>query len=269
MSDCTHDCSACGQDCKERIAPQKPQLNKNSKIGKVYAVMSGKGGVGKSMVTALLATLSRRIGKSVGVLDGDIIGASMAKSFGIKEKAMGCDKGILPAETVTGIKVVSMNMFLKDESDPVVWRSSLVTSAVTQFWTDVYWGDLDLLFIDMPPGTGDVALTVFQNLPVDGVIMVTTPQELVSMIVSKGVAMTKMLNIPIVAIVENMSYYQCPKCQEKLNVFGESNVDNIAKQYGIEQVVKLPIDRLLAAACDNGAIEYAEEERLSSLVERL
>ena len=269
MSDCTNDCSTCGKDCKERNAEQKPILNKGSKVRKVYAVMSGKGGVGKSMVTALLATLSRRRGKSVGVLDSDVIGASMAKSFGIKEKAMGGEKGILPAETVTGIKVVSMNMFLKDETDPVVWRSSLVTSAVTQFWTDVYWGDLDVMFIDMPPGTGDVALTVFQNLPIDGVIMVTTPQELVGMIVSKGVAMTNMLNIPIVAIIENMSYYLCPNCNEQLKIFGESNVDNIARQYSIDVVAKMPIDRVLAAACDNGAIEYADTNALDIVLDKL
>lgn len=269
MSDCTHDCSSCGQDCKERNAPQKPMLNKFSKVGKVYAVMSGKGGVGKSMVTSMLAVLSRRLGKSVAVLDGDIIGASMAKSFGIKEKAMGGEKGIIPAQSVTGIKVVSMNMFLNEDTNPIVWRSSLVTGAVTQFWTDVYWGDVDTMFIDMPPGTGDVALTVFQNLPVDGIIMVTTPQELVSMIVSKGVEMAKMMNIPILAIVENMSYYQCGKCGEKLYIFGESNVDSIAKQYGINKVVKMPLDRIFATACDNGAIEYCESYWLEELAKTL
>jgi len=269
MSDCTHDCSSCGQDCKERNAPQKPMLNKFSKVGKVYAVMSGKGGVGKSMVTSMLAVLSRRLGKSVAVLDGDIIGASMAKSFGIKEKAMGGEKGIIPAQSVTGIKVVSMNMFLNDDTNPIVWRSSLVTGAVTQFWTDVYWGDVDTMFIDMPPGAGDVALAVFQNLPVDGIIMVTTPQELVSMIVSKGVEMAKMMNIPILAIVENMSYYQCGKCGEKLYIFGESNVDSIAKQYGINKVVKMPLDRIFATACDNGAIEYCESNWLEELAKTL
>ena len=269
MSDCTHDCSTCGENCKERNAPQKPQLNKFSKVGKVYAVMSGKGGVGKSMVTSGLAVLSRRLGKSVAVLDSDIIGASMAKSFGIKEKAMGCDKGIIPAQSVTGIKVVSMNMFLKDDTNPVVWRSSLVTGVVTQFWTDVYWGDVDTMFIDMPPGTGDVALTIFQNLPIDGIIVVTTPQELVSMIVSKGVEMAQMMNIPVLAIVENMSYYQCDKCGEKLHIFGESNVDSVAKQYGIDKVVKMPIDRVLATACDNGAIEYGEFSLLEQLAKSL
>lgn len=269
MSDCTHDCSNCGQDCKDRNAPQKPALNKFSKVGKVYAVMSGKGGVGKSMVTSMLAVLSRRLGKSVAVLDGDILGASMAKSFGIKEKAAGCDKGIIPAQSVTGIKVVSMNMFLEQDTNPIVWRSSLVTGAVTQFWTDVYWGDVNTMFIDMPPGTGDVALTVFQNLPVDGIIMVTTPQELVSMIVSKGVEMAKMMNIPVLAIVENMSYYQCNNCGEKLKIFGESNVESIAKQYSIDRVVKMPLDRILAAACDNGAIEYFEDEWLEDLAKSL
>lgn len=269
MSDCTHDCSTCGQDCKERTAPQKTALNKKSKVGKVYAVMSGKGGVGKSMITALLSTLTRRRGKSVGVLDADIIGASMTKCFGIKGRAVGDKESIFPAETVTGVKVVSTNMFLESETAPVVWRSSLVTSAVKQFWTDVYWGELDVMFIDMPPGTGDVALTLFQDLPIDGVIMVTTPQELVSMIVSKGVAMTKMMNIPIIAIVENMSYYQCPNCGEQLKIFGESNVDGIAKQHGIDTVVKMPIDRVLAAACDNGAIEYAEADALNLVLDKI
>lgn len=269
MSECTHDCSTCGEDCKERKASQKPQLNMYSKIGKVYAVMSGKGGVGKSTVTCSLATLSRRLGKSVAVLDGDVTGASIAKAFGIKDKAVGNEKGILPAESVTGIKIVSMNMFLKDENDPVIWRSSLVTGAVTQFWTDVCWGETDVMFIDMPPGTGDVPLTVFQNLPVDGIIMVTTPQELVSMIVAKGMAMAKMLNIPIIAVVENMSYYQCGKCGERLYIFGESNVDKIAEQYGIDCVVKMPLDRVVAAACDNGAIEYAELGLLEELAKKL
>lgn len=269
MSDCTHDCSVCGENCKERSAPQKSKLNGYSKVGKVYAVMSGKGGVGKSMVTSGLAVLSRRQGKRVGVLDADIIGASIAKCFGIKEKAMGCDKGIIPAQSVTGIKVVSMNMFLKDDANPVVWRSSLVTGAALQFWTDVYWGEVDTMFLDMPPGTGDVALTVFQNLPVDGIIMVTTPQELVSMIVSKGVEMAKMMNIPILAIVENMSYYQCDKCGEKLHIFGESNVESIAKQYAIDKVFKLPIDRVLSAACDSGAIEYGEFTQLEGLAKSL
>lgn len=270
MSDgCERNCSTCGQDCKERSAPQKPQLNKFSKVGKVYAVMSGKGGVGKSLVTSLLATLSRRLGKSVAVLDSDVLGASTAKAFGIKEKAMGCDKGIIPAQSATGIKVISMNMFLKEETDPIVWRSSLVTSAITQFWTDVYWGEVDVMFIDMPPGTGDAALTIFQNLPVDGAIMVTTPQELVGMIVSKGVAMSKMMDIPTLAVVENMSYYQCDKCGEKLYVFGEGNADGIAERHGVGKVVKLPLDRALAAACDRGAIEYAECDGLWELAKTL
>ena len=269
MDECTHDCSTCGQECKDRNQPQKPQLNKFSKVKKLYAVMSAKGGVGKSMVTAQLAVLTRRKGKSVAVLDADVMGASMTKYFGIKEKALANDKGILPAESVTGIKIVSMNMFLQDENSPVIWRSSLSTGAVTQFWTDAYWGDVDAMFIDMPPGTGDIPLTVYQNLPIDGIIMVTTPQELVETIVTKGVNMAKMLNIPILAIVENMSFYQCDKCGEKLDIFGKSNVDSTASKSGIKEIAKIPISPILSAACDNGAIEYFDGDWLENIVDKL
>lgn len=269
MSECTHDCSTCGENCKDRKEAQKPQLNKYSHVDKVYVVMSGKGGVGKSMVTSQLAVLSRRNGKRTAVLDADITGASIAKSFGIKDKAYGSEKGILPAESVTGIKVVSMNMFLKDEDDPVVWRSSLATGAVTQFWTDVYWGDVDAMFIDMPPGTGDIPLTVLQSLPVSGIIIVTSPQELVGMIVKKGVKMANMLGVPVIGIVENMSYYECDKCHEKLKIFGDSHVDEIAKEYGIDVVAKMPMSPLLASACDNGAIEYFEGDWLQKIADAL
>ncbi len=251
------------------MGAQKTQLNKNSKVGKLYAVMSAKGGVGKSMVTAQLAALTRRLGKSVAVLDADITGASMTKYFGVNEKAVGNDMGILPAESVTGIKIVSMNMFLKDENSPVVWRSSLATGAVTQFWTDVFWGDVDVMFIDMPPGTGDIPLTVCQSLPVDGIIIVTSPQELVGTIVSKGVKMAQMLNVPIVAIVENMSYYECDKCGERLNIFGESNVEKTASQIGVEDVARIPISPLLSRACDSGAIEYFDGDWLENIVKKL
>lgn len=269
MSECNNDCSNCGQDCKERGQVDKPRLNKFSNVCKLYAVMSGKGGVGKSMVTAQLATLTRRLGKSTAILDADVTGASIARSFGIKDKAYGSERGILPAESVTGIKIVSMNMFLKDESDPVVWRSSLITGAVTQFWTDVCWGDVDVMFIDMPPGTGDVPLTVYQSLPVDGLIIVTTPQELVGMVVSKGVKMAKMMNVPIIAIVENMSYYQCGKCGEKLEIFGRSKVDEAARQYGIEKTARIPVDNALTSACDSGKIEYFDGDWLEDVAKSL
>lgn len=269
MSDCTHDCSSCSKDCKERKETQKPQLNKFSKVKKLYVVMSAKGGVGKSMVTAQLAVLSRRLGKSVAVLDADITGASMTKYFGINEKAVGTDKGILPAVSATGIKLVSMSMFLQDEESPVVWRASLSTGAVTQFWTDVFWGDVDIMFIDMPPGTGDISLTVYQNLPIDGIIIVTTPQELVSRIVSRGVRMAEMLNIPIVAIVENMSYYQCGDCGTKTSIFGASNVEYTASKVGIQSVARIPISTMLTTACDNGAIEYFEGDWLEEIVKGL
>ncbi|MDE6189712.1 MAG: Mrp/NBP35 family ATP-binding protein [Clostridia bacterium] len=269
MSDCTSDCSSCGKDCKERKASQKSKLNEHSKVKKVYAVTSAKGGVGKSMVTAQLAVLSRRYGKSVAVLDGDVTGASMTKYFGIKEKALGSERGILPAESVSGIKIVSMNMFLQEEDSPVVWRSSLATGALLQFWTDVCWGDIDAMFIDMPPGTGDIPLTVFQNLPVDGIIIVTTPQELVGMIASKGVKMAKMMNIPVIALVENMSYYKCDGCGEILNIFGESKAEKVAEQFGIDSVARLPISPALCAACDSGAIEYFDGDWLEDIVKKL
>ena len=269
MSECNHDCSTCSKDCKERTPEQKTTLNKYSKVGKLYAVMSAKGGVGKSMVTAQLAVLTRRLGKSVAVMDADITGASMTKYFGISEKAVGNDMGILPAESVTGIKIVSMNMFLKDDNSPVVWRASLATGAVTQFWTDVYWGDVDVMFIDMPPGTGDIPLTVCQSLPVDGIIIVTSPQDLVSTIVNKGVKMAGMLNIPVVALVENMSYYECDKCGEKLYIFGESKLQKTASQMGVEDVAAIPISPILSRACDSGAIEYFDGNWLEEIAGKL
>lgn len=269
MSECTHDCSSCGQDCKDRKITQKAQLNKFSKIKKTYAIMSAKGGVGKSMVTAQLAVLNRREGRSTAVLDADVTGASMTKYFGIKQKAVGDGRGIVPAETATGIKIVSMNMFLQDEESPIVWRSSLATGAVTQFWTDVCWGDVDTMFIDMPPGTGDIPLTVYQSLPIDGIVIVATPQELVEMIVSKGVKMAKMMNIPIVAAVENMSYYKCGKCGEELPIFGESKIEKIAEKFDIPFTAKIPVSPILTSACDSGAIEYFDGDWLSELVKKL
>ena len=268
MSDCTHDCSTCGKaDCGSRIEKEKP--NEHSNIKKIYAVVSGKGGVGKSMVTSMLSVATQRKGFKVGVLDADITGPSMCKEFGITGQAQGCEYGILPMELVTGIKVMSINMLLEKPSDPVVWRGPVIAGAVKQFYTDVYWGDVDYMYIDMPPGTGDVPLTVFQSLPVDGIIVVTSPQDLVTMIVEKAVKMAKLMNIPIVGIVQNMSYFECPNCHEKHYIFGEGKVEKVAKEYNIENIASLPISKELAKASDEGNMEWFEGDYLDNLVDVL
>ena len=267
MSECTHDCSTCGQSCGQRTEPesllQKP--HEQSHIKKVIGVCSGKGGVGKSMVTSLLAVAMQRMGLKVGILDADITGPSIPREFGLKQKAEGNDTGIFPVRTTTGIDVMSLNLLLPNDSDPVAWRGPIIAGAVTQFWTDVIWGDKDVLFIDMPPGTGDVMLTVCQSIPVDAAVLVSTPQELVGMIVEKSIKMVDMLNIPVIGLVENMSYVQCPDCGKKIEVFGESHVDAIAKQYGIPHTAALPIDRKLAASADKGMIELTNGNWLDEI----
>ena len=267
MSECTHDCSTCGQNCGQRTEPesllQKP--HEQSRIKKVIGVCSGKGGVGKSMVTSLLAVTMQRMGLKVGILDADITGPSIPREFGLKQKAEGNDTGIFPVRTTTGIDVMSLNLLLPNDSDPVAWRGPIIAGAVTQFWTDVIWGDKDVLFIDMPPGTGDVMLTVCQSIPVDAAVLVSTPQELVGMIVEKSIKMVDMLNIPVIGLVENMSYVQCPDCGNKIAVFGESHVDAIAKQYGIPHTAALPIDRKLAASADKGMIELTNGDWLDEI----
>lgn len=267
MSECTHDCSTCGQNCGQRTEPesllQKP--HEQSHIKKVIGVCSGKGGVGKSMVTSLLAVTMQRMGLKVGILDADITGPSIPREFGLKQKAEGNDTGIFPVRTTTGIDVMSLNLLLPNDSDPVAWRGPIIAGAVTQFWTDVIWGDKDVLFIDMPPGTGDVMLTVCQSIPVDAAVLVSTPQELVGMIVEKSIKMVDMLNIPVIGLVENMSYVQCPDCGKKIAVFGESHVDEIAKQYGIPHTAALPIDRKLAASADKGMIELTNGDWLDEI----
>ena len=267
MSECTHDCSTCGQSCGQRTEPesllQKP--HEQSHIKKVIGVCSGKGGVGKSMVTSLLAVAMQRMGLKVGILDADITGPSIPREFGLKQKAEGNDTGIFPVRTTTGIDVMSLNLLLPNDSDPVAWRGPIIAGAVTQFWTDVIWGDKDVLFIDMPPGTGDVMLTVCQSIPVDAAVLVSTPQELVGMIVEKSIKMVDMLNIPVVGLVENMSYVQCPDCGKKIAVFGESHVNEIAKQYGIPHTAALPIDRKLAASADKGMIELTNGDWLDEI----
>jgi len=256
-------CEGCSSDCGERMAPQQPEsfledLNELSHVGKVIAVMSGKGGVGKSMVTSLLAVAAAKAGKKVAVLDADITGPSIPMAFGMHDRPMGSEMGIIAPQTEGGVKIMSINLLLENETDPVVWRGPILAGTVKQFWTDVIWGEVDYMFVDMPPGTGDVPLTVFQSLPVDGIVVVTTPQDLVSMIVEKAVKMAQMLNIPVVGMVENMSWYECPCCGQKLPVFGDSHVEEEAAKFGVENVAKLPINPSLAAACDRGLVESAD-----------
>lgn len=270
---CTHNCETCGEACASRQggAPQdmREAANPNSKIKKVIGVISGKGGVGKSLVSGMMAVEMRRREYNVGILDADITGPSIPKMFGLKTRALGSELGILPVESRTGIKVMSVNLLLEHETDPVVWRGPVIAGTVTQFWTDVVWGDVDYLFVDMPPGTGDVALTVFQSLPVDGIIVVASPQDLVSMIVEKAVKMANMMNIPILGLVENMSYFTCPDCGKKISVFGESHIDEIAAAHKLPVLGKLPIDPGLAKQCDMGVIEAFEGNYLSTGVEVL
>ena len=268
---CTHDCSTCSSACASRTAPQdlheKP--NEYTHVKKVIGVVSGKGGVGKSLVTSLLAVLTARQGYQTAILDADMTGPSIPRAFGIHEQALSSEIGILPARSKTGIRVMSLNLLLENETDPVVWRGPVIAGAVKQFWTDVAWGDVDFMFVDMPPGTGDVPLTVFQSLPVDGVVVVATPQQLVGMIVEKAVNMAAMMNIPVLALVENMSSFRCPDCGSVHAIFGESRADDIAKAHGISPVCRLPIDPKLAAAVDAGAVELCEEDALDTLVKKL
>ena len=257
MSECTHDCSSCSANCASRQNPQDfhEPPHQLSRIKKVIGVVSGKGGVGKSMTSALLAVEMRRRGYRVGVLDADITGPSIPKLFGIHGRALGDENGIWPIQSRTGIDVMSVNLLLENEEDPVVWRSPVIAGAVKQFWQEVIWKDVDFLFVDMPPGTGDVPLTVFQTLPVDGIVVVTSPQELVSMIVGKAVKMAQMMNIPILGVVENMSYLVCPDCGKKIPVFGDSHLEETAAKYGVKVLAKMPLDPQLTACADGGAIE--------------
>ena len=254
---CTHDCSSCGESCSSRTEPQDlhEKLHDKSSVKKVIGVISGKGGVGKSLVTSTLAVMMNRRGYKTAVLDADITGPSIPKAFNIHTRAMGNDEGIYPVTTETGIDLMSINLLLNNETDPVIWRGSLISGTVKQFWTDVIWENEDFMFVDMPPGTGDVALTVFQSIPVDGIIIVTSPQDLVSMIVAKAVKMAQMMNIPILGIVENMSYFMCPECGKKHHIYGESKIDEIAKQYNTKVLAKLPINPDLASLIDQGKVE--------------
>lgn len=259
---CNHDCSSCAENCSERKI-EKEKQNEQSRIKKVIGVISGKGGVGKSLVTSLLAVISNKNGAKTAILDADITGPSIPKLFGIKEKAFSPDgKYIMPAVSKNGVEIMSVNLLLENDTDPVVWRGPIIAGTVRQFWTEVVWGDVDYMFVDMPPGTGDVALTVFQSLPVDGIIIVTSPQDLVSMIVEKALKMAKLMGIPVLGIVENMSYYVCPKCGEKLEVFGGSKIEKTAEKFGIGVYTRIPVDTEISNLTDKGLIERAKTEYL-------
>ena len=256
MSDCGGNCSSCSENCGER--DMRFKQNKASNIKKIYAVVSGKGGVGKSSVTCRLASAMQSLGKQCAVLDADVTGPSVPKMFGLRGRAVADEDGILPMETSTGIRVMSVNLLLETEDSPVVWRGPVISGVIQQFFTEVAWGEVDYMFIDMPPGTGDVPLTVFQSIPVDGIIVVTTPQDLVSLIVKKAVNMAKMMNVPIVGIVENMSVYVCPDCGKAHRIFGGDNGEDIVKEVGCELLASLPVDPKTPALADKGAIELAD-----------
>ena len=269
MSSCSGNCSSCSSsDCGDRKAESLlAQLNPNSTVKKVIAVVSGKGGVGKSTVTSMLAVAMNKAGKRVGILDADITGPSAPTAFGVTECQGANDHGLYPALTRDGIQVMSINLLLDDATAPVVWRGPVIAGAVKQFWTDVIWEDVDYLFVDMPPGTGDVPLTVFQSLPVDGIVIVTSPQDLVSMIVAKAVKMANMMHIPVLGFVENYSYLECPDCGKKINVFGESKLDEIAETFNLPVLARLPIDPKVAQSYDNGQMEDVDTSNLEKVLE--
>ncbi len=268
MSTCNGNCASCSSDCADRKAESLlAALNPKASVKKVIAVVSGKGGVGKSTVTAMTAVAMSQKGNRVGVLDADITGPSAPTAFGVTECAGATKEGLYPAVTQKGIQVMSINLLLDNSTDPVIWRGPVIAGAVKQFWTDVIWEDVDYLFVDMPPGTGDVPLTVFQSLPVDGIIIVTSPQDLVSMIVSKAVKMANMMHIPVLGLVENYSYLQCPDCGKKIEVFGKSHIDQVAKDFSLPVLARLPIDPQVAAAYDEGRMESVDTSRMAGVTE--
>ena len=270
MSECTHNCSSCSHACSTKSKQDFLEpLNAKSTIKHVIGIVSGKGGVGKSMVTSTLATLMQRAGYRVGILDADITGPSIPKAFGISAGVEGNDDGMFPPETSTGIKIMSVNLLLPDATAPVVWRGPVIAGTVKQFWSGTVWGDLDYLFVDCPPGTGDVPLTVFQSLPLDGIVIVSSPQELVSMIVEKAANMAKMMQVDVVGLVENMSYVKCPDCDKKIKIFGESHIEDIARKYGYPLLAQMPIDPALATLVDQGRIEDMNVNYLDGAVEAM
>ncbi len=264
---CSGDCSSCSSSCEKKDL--HVPCNEYSNVKKVIGVVSGKGGVGKSLVTSMLTTAMQVKGNACGILDADITGPSIPKAFGVKGPAMQNEMGLIPAETKTGIKVMSINLLLEKEDQPVVWRGPVISGVIQQFWSEVFWGDVDYMFVDMPPGTGDVALTVFQSLPVDGIVIVTTPQDLVTMIVKKAVNMANMMNVPILGIVENMSYLECPDCGKKISVFGESKLNEVAEELNIPVLAKLPIRSEIASLVDKGAVELAEIKELYDAADKI
>ena len=268
---CNNDCSSCGQECASRTAPQDmiEKTNDFSQVKKVIGVVSGKGGVGKSLVTSMLAVALERSGLRTAVLDADITGPSIPKLFGITDKAMSDGTNIYPVPSRGGTEIMSVNLMLNNDTDPVVWRGPVIAGVVKQFWSDVVWGDIDVMLVDMPPGTGDVPLTVFQSIPVDGIVVVTSPQELVSMIVGKAVKMAGMMNIPVLGIVQNMSYFVCPNCKEKHYIFGDSQVETFAKEYQVDTVCHLPIQPEIARLCDAGQVESLDTSYLNEMVDRI
>ena len=264
---CNHDCSSCSADCESRTPEsflEKP--HKESTIRKVIGVVSGKGGVGKSLVSSMLAVKFQKKGYHTAIMDADITGPSIPKSFGITEHATGNENGIWPVETKTGIQTMSVNLLLENTTDPVIWRGPVIAGTVKQFWQDVIWKDVDYMFVDMPPGTGDVPLTVFQTIPVDGIVIVTSPQELVSLIVTKAVKMAQMMDIPILGIIENMSYVECPDCKKRIEIFGKSHVEEVAGNFGLSVLGKIPMTPEISAACDAGNIEALEAGWLDDAV---
>jgi Mrp family chromosome partitioning ATPase len=271
MSECNSNCESCSSNCADRKEKNDFSVKPHelSNIKKVIGVVSGKGGVGKSLVTSLLAVSMNRRGYRSAILDADITGPSIPKAFGIKEKAKGNEMGIFPVKSNSGIDIMSINLLLENDTDPVVWRGPVIAGTVKQFWSDVIWNEVDYMFVDMPPGTGDVPLTVFQSLPVDGIIIVTSPQELVSMIVGKAVKMAKMMNVPILGLVENMSYFVCPDCNKEYQIFGESHIGETAEKYDIKNFARLPINPKLAAACDKGMIELFDGDWLEKIADIL
>ena len=270
-TNCSHNCAECHSECNERTAPQSliEPLNKNSTIKKVIGVVSGKGGVGKSLVTSMLAVLAQRKGYQAAILDADITGPSIPKVFGVHGKVFGNEAGIFPAETKCGTRIMSINLLLANEGDPVVWRGPVIAGAVKQFWSEVNWEQVDYMFVDMPPGTGDVPLTVFQSLPLDGIVVVTSPQELVEMIVEKAVKMAGLMDIPVLGLVENMAYFECPSCHDKHYIFGQSHIDELAERYQIKSTAQLPLAPALADLCDHGNIEAFEGNWLDNILKRI
>mgnify|MGYP005754887097 CR=1 FL=1 len=267
MSDCSHDCSSCGEKCDKKDLLAQPR--EDTKIKKIIAVMSGKGGVGKSAITDLLAVETLRRGYKTAVLDADITGPSVPKAFGITDNALAAEdgKGIYPAVSAQGVKVMSMNLLLPEDGDPVVWRGPVISGAVQQFYTDVVWQDVDYMYVDMPPGTGDVPLTVFQSLPVSGIVVVTTPQDLVSMIVEKAVKMAELMNVKIYGIIENMSYVRCPHCDEKIYPFGQSKLPAVAAKFSLPVLATLPLDGTISGLVDKGEIESADTSAVAGAVD--